>query len=105
MRSLRQVDEAAIRGRRQATPLCSTCCPTRLSQPIAELPDTGVGLDLERLLAPIFIRGEAYGTRASTLAYARADGACVLVERGFGPKGAAAGRNRGSKPEGRPKES
>jgi len=50
-----------------------------------ELPDTGVGLTLERALAPIFIVGGAYGTRASTLAYAREDGACVLIERRFGP--------------------
>jgi uncharacterized protein with NRDE domain len=51
--------------------------------PDAQLPDTGVGLDLERILAPVFIRGQQYGTRASTLAYARDDGGCVLVERGF----------------------
>jgi uncharacterized protein with NRDE domain len=55
--------------------------------PDAELPDTGVGLELERRLAPIFIVGPQYGTRASTLAYARGDGSCVLVERGFGPSG------------------
>ena len=31
-----------------------------------ELPDTGVGRELERLVAPIFIRSATYGTRAST---------------------------------------
>src|SRR4051812_36578887 len=42
--------------------------------PDAALPDTGVGLELERLLAPIFVRGSTlYGTRASTLAYVRDD--------------------------------
>jgi len=56
----------------------------------ADLPDTGVGLVLERVLAPIFIRGESYGTRASTLAYARADDSLVLIERRFGPDGVAA---------------
>lgn len=60
----------------------------------AELPNTGVGTDLERVLAPIFIRGQQYGTRASTLAYARADGSCVLVERGFGPDGVALAETR-----------
>lgn len=35
--------------------------------PDAELPDTGVGLELERLLSPIFISGETYGTRCSTV--------------------------------------
>jgi len=59
-----------------------------------ELPDTGVGAALERMLAPIFIVGEAYGTRASTLAYARADGSLALIERRFGPNGAGAGETR-----------
>lgn len=31
------------------------------------LPDTGVGLETERLLAPLFISGPTYGTRSSTL--------------------------------------
>ncbi|MEO7199158.1 MAG: NRDE family protein, partial [Dokdonella sp.] len=44
----------------------------------AELPDTGVGLALERMLAPVFIRGERYGTRASTLLWHGADGAMEL---------------------------
>lgn len=32
----------------------------------AELPDTGVGLDMERWLSPVCIRTSAYGTRNST---------------------------------------
>lgn len=49
------------------------------------LPDTGVGIELERLLAPIFVRGTAhYGTRASTLAYVEGEGGVRLVERTFG---------------------
>jgi uncharacterized protein with NRDE domain len=48
------------------------------------LPDTGVGIDLERLLAPMFVRGNAqYGTRASTLATVDEQGRCVLRERTF----------------------
>ena len=49
-------------------------------QPVdAALPDTGVGIELERRLAPVFVMpitlGDArYGTRASTLAYAFAGG-------------------------------
>lgn len=51
------------------------------------LPDTGVGLDLERRLATVFVmpisaKGAAYGTRASTLAYA-CDGELVLRERRY----------------------
>jgi uncharacterized protein with NRDE domain len=32
-----------------------------------ELPDTGVGLELERLLSPVFTKMEKYGTRCSTV--------------------------------------
>ena len=49
---------------------------------------------LERVLAPIFIRAETYGTRASTLAYAREDGSLAMIERRFGPKGAVQGEAR-----------
>jgi uncharacterized protein with NRDE domain len=59
-----------------------------------ELPDTGVGLDLERRLAPIFIRGERYGTRAASLLVRHQDGAVALRERRFGPNGSADGEDR-----------
>lgn len=62
--------------------------------PDDELPETGVPFELERVLAPIFIRGEQYGTRASTLAYARSDGGLVLHERRFGPGGVPTGETR-----------
>ncbi|MDJ0840508.1 MAG: NRDE family protein [Acidobacteriota bacterium] len=32
-----------------------------------DLPDTGVGIDVERLLSPVFITSEKYGTRCSTV--------------------------------------
>ncbi len=54
----------------------------------AELPDTGVGAHLERVLAPIFIRGEQYGTRASSLVMRHEDGSVFFRERSFGPLGA-----------------
>ena len=57
------------------------------------LPDTGVGLELERLLSPIFIRGDMYGTRAGTLVSRGGDGAMTLVEHRFGPRGASTGRS------------
>lgn len=59
----------------------------------AALPDTGVGRDLERILAPIFIRGEHYGTRASTLLAIADDGDVLLRERRFGPNGIFAGED------------
>jgi uncharacterized protein with NRDE domain len=52
------------------------------------LPDTGVGIELERLLAPVFVRGSAqYGTRAGTLAYFTGDRGALLRERSFGMNG------------------
>ncbi|WP_202080559.1 NRDE family protein [Caldalkalibacillus salinus] len=35
--------------------------------PDAQLPDTGVPLDWERFLSPLFIQGQEYGTRSSTV--------------------------------------
>lgn len=55
--------------------------------PDAALPDTGVGLERERFVAPAFIRGAQYGTRCSTLLWVTAQGAGTLIERRFGPEG------------------
>jgi uncharacterized protein with NRDE domain len=55
------------------------------------LPDTGVGLERERWLSSAFIRGEHYGTRASTVVAIGHDGWGLLVERRFGPHGRAEG--------------
>lgn len=61
--------------------------------PNPELPDTGVGIELERRLSPMFVRGPRYGTRATTLiALDRAGGGCI-VERRFGPDGVAQGES------------
>lgn len=54
-------------------------------QPVDEsLPRTGVGIELERMLAPIFVDGGHYGTRASTLLVRDAAGGMRLRERRFG---------------------
>ncbi|WP_136069261.1 NRDE family protein [Modicisalibacter radicis] len=60
----------------------------------ASLPDTGVGLTLERQLSAAFILGQHYGTRASTLLEWRARGEIAIVERSFAPGGIAAGERR-----------
>jgi uncharacterized protein with NRDE domain len=49
------------------------------------LPDTGVGIEMERLLSSRFIRGEHYGTRASTLLMIAHDGTVDVHHRDFGP--------------------
>lgn len=55
------------------------------------LPDTGIGLDTERLLSSIFIASSSYGTRASTVLLAHADGSRQLIERCYGAHGIALG--------------
>lgn len=62
--------------------------------PDGELPDTGVGLDHERRLSPLFIRGESYGTRASTLLLRFPDGRWSCTERRWGPGGRFEGESR-----------
>lgn len=62
--------------------------------PDAELPDTGVGLARERLVAPAFIRGREYGTRCSTVIVVEANGRGSVIERRFGPEGVVLGESR-----------
>ena len=52
-----------------------------------ELPETGVGLDMERLLSPPFIRSPAYGTRASSVVIVDVMGDISFRERGFDADG------------------
>lgn len=59
--------------------------------PDAELPDTGVGLERERQLSPIFVRDPAHGTRCSTVLSIDVDGKVCLLERAFDADGAATG--------------
>ena len=51
------------------------------------LPRTGIGIELERSLSSAFIRGERYGTRASTVVAIGHSGGGVIIERRFGPGG------------------
>lgn len=51
------------------------------------LPDTGVGLERERMLSALFIASERYGTRASTVLLLDEGGGGRFVERTFGPGG------------------
>jgi uncharacterized protein with NRDE domain len=52
-----------------------------------ELPDTGVGLAMERMLSPAFIQSEHYGTRVSTVALFGPGGQVAIEERSrYGPQ-------------------
>lgn len=57
----------------------------------ALLPDTGVGVELERRLSAAFIVGHDYGTRSSTALSLDAQGAGLVLERSYAPDGAQAG--------------
>jgi uncharacterized protein with NRDE domain len=47
------------------------------------LPDTGVGLETERLLAPLFISGPAYGTRSSSILLIDNNAEVLFAERSY----------------------
>lgn len=78
-----QVDQAAL------APLFEALADTT-EAPDALLPDTGVGVELERTLSPPFVSGERYGTRCSSVVLA-ADDHLVFAERRFGPNALPAG--------------
>jgi uncharacterized protein with NRDE domain len=52
-----------------------------------DLPDTGVGVELERILSPAFIHGESYGTRSSTVLIIDHENGVNFVECTFDPTG------------------
>lgn len=51
-----------------------------------ELPETGVGLELERMLSPICISSPEYGTRTSSVLLLDSDGNISLYEKDRAPK-------------------
>ena len=75
------------------TPLFDALANEQIA-PDAQLPDTGIGLERERWLSSAFIRGEPYGTRASTVVAIDHEGRGEIIERGFGPMGVALGETR-----------
>jgi uncharacterized protein with NRDE domain len=48
-----------------------------------ELPNTGIGIDNERLLSPLFVNAGNYGTRSSTVVLIDKTGNVTFVERTF----------------------
>ena len=47
------------------------------------LPDTGVGLEKEKMLSPVFIESPTYGTRCSSVILMERSGRCLFTERTF----------------------
>lgn len=64
---------------------------SRRPAPDADLPDTGIGLQMERFLSAPFIVSETYGTRASTVLLITRDGAIRFIERRFDAAGECTG--------------
>lgn len=60
----------------------------------AELPDTGIGQELERNLSPIFVHMDRYGTRSSTVLIMDSQGSVVVCERNFSETGAVVNTGR-----------
>ena len=54
-----------------------------------ELPETGIGKPMERLLSSPFIVSGQYGTRSSTVVMIDNDGRCIFKERSYAPDGYA----------------
>lgn len=67
--------------------LSDNTCP-----PDSELPETGVGIEWERILAPIFIKSDAYGTRSSSVLLINRNGYATYIERTFEPVDPVAGK-------------
>jgi uncharacterized protein with NRDE domain len=51
-----------------------------------ELPDTGIGLEWERVLSPIHIRTERYGTRCSTVLLVDHQSVVTFEEKSYAPR-------------------
>lgn len=81
----KEIDRAAL------TPLFEALADTTAA-PDDLLPDTGVGLALERALSPPFVDGERYGTRCSSVVLMGHDH-FVFAERRFGPQAVPAGES------------
>jgi uncharacterized protein with NRDE domain len=82
----------AERGDGDPAPLFDALADERVA-PDEQLPDTGVGLELERVLSPPFIRGARYGTRCSSVILVGRD-ELHFHERRFGPGGIVTGTDR-----------
>ena len=57
------------------------------------LPDSGVSREMERTLSPIFIEGDGYGTRCSSIVLVDREGGIRFVERRYDRSGIVAGED------------
>ncbi|MFD2190727.1 NRDE family protein [Pistricoccus aurantiacus] len=86
--------ETSLAGNAWPDAALETMRDDRIIEDAARLPDTGVGLALERQLSPPFILDDVYGTRATTWVSWHANGEIEIGERRFGPEGVFLGETR-----------
>jgi len=65
----------------------------RTLAPDAALPNTGVGVEWERMLSALFVSNPAYGTRCSTVLTVHDDGAAAMTEQRFADDGTRVGES------------
>lgn len=66
----------------------------RTQPPDEALPDTGIGMEWERLLSTAFIQSQEYGTRCSTVVLVDRTGRAVFEEHSFAADGSFAAHRR-----------
>lgn len=76
----------ADRGSQALEPLWAALADEQIAD-VADLPQTGISVEMEQRLSASFVRGEGYGTRASTLVLIDRDNRGTIIERRFGPEG------------------
>jgi uncharacterized protein with NRDE domain len=79
--------------RKTITHALFTLLANRLPAADGDLPDTGIGLEWERMLSPIFVHADGYGTRSSTVVLADHRGIVHFHERSFGADGSLSGES------------
>jgi len=82
---------AAANGPPDIEPLFAALADRGIA-PDDTLPDTGVGIELERTLSPPFVLDGRYGTRCSSVVLVGEDG-ILFAERRFDPAGAPTGES------------
>jgi uncharacterized protein with NRDE domain len=87
LRAKQRIGELVMAPELDAEQLCDALLD-RDVPPDGELPDTGIGVQAERRLAPCFIAGEHYGTRAVTAVLLGEQRPSVMLERSYGSHGA-----------------
>src|SRR3984885_13162858 len=83
--------EAALSDMSDTAPLLAFWRDDRPA-PDAQLPQTGVGLEWERLLSSAFVRAPDYGTRCSTIIRIESRGRAYFDEWSWSPGGSDIGR-------------